>query len=154
MTAFILLVIGGGAILVGILIWNALLEWRLYRLTRGARGKNLEEHIASIARDYEDLERFKKTVHERLEGIDGRVKSCIRGVGMVRFNPFAGSGASKPSFAAAFLSEHGDGLVISTLHARDSIRIFTKNIAAFAGEQELTDEERHALEKAKDSLHT
>lgn len=146
--------IGGGAVLAILLIWNVLLEWRLRRLTRGADGENLESHLASIARDYQDLEDFKKAVHERFENIDGRVQGSMRGIGMIRFNPFAGSGASKPSFAAAFLSENGDGLVISSLHARDSVSIFTKNIAKFTSEQELTDEEKQALEKAKNSLHT
>ena len=148
------LAIASGALIGVLLIWNVVLEWRLRRLTKGADGKNLEAHIASIARNYQDLEDFKKTIHARIAEIDTRVKGSVRGIGMVRFNPFAGSGSSKPSFAAAFVSENGDGLLISTLHARESVSIFTKNISGFACEHELTEEEKTALEKAKNSLHT
>jgi len=148
------LTIGAGAIVSLLLIWNILLEWRLRRITRGADGKNIEAHLASIARDYQNLEDFKKTIHSNIREIDTRLKGSIRGIGVVRFNPFAGSGSSKPSFAAAFISEDGDGLIISTLHARNSVSIFSKNIAGFKSDKELTEEERGALEKAKDSLHT
>lgn len=146
--------VGSVAVVLLLLIWNLMLEWRLRRLCKGANGNNLEAHISSIARDYEEFTAFKKTMEGRIEDINTRVQGSLRGVGMIRFNPFAGSGSSKPSFAAAFLSESGDGLVISTLHARDSVSIFTKNIVKFVGEQELTDEEQQALEKAKNSLHT
>jgi len=137
-----------------LLLWNIFLEWRLRRLTRGNNGTNLEAHLASIARDYEDLGEFKQTVLSSIQKIDSRVQGSIRGVGMVRFNPFAGSGLNKPSFAAAFISEKGDGLVISSLHARDSVSIFTKTIVSFKSENELTSEEMAALEKARISLHT
>lgn len=146
--------IGGAAVIFVLVVWIGLLEWRLRRLTRGNDGTNIETHLATIARDYQNLEEFKKSVAARFDNIDTRVKGSMRGIGMIRFNPFAGSGASKPSFAAAFISENGDGLVISSLHARDSVSIFTKNIKSFTSEHELTAEETQALEKAKNSLHT
>lgn len=141
-------------IVISIVVWNIILTWRLRRLTKGTNGANLEQHLAHIARDYQDLETFKQTVLSRIENIDTRVQGSIRGIGVVRFNPFAGSGMSKPSFAAAFLNENGTGLVISTLHARNSLSIFTKSISNFKSENELTEEESGALEKAKSSLHT
>ena len=143
------------AVAVAVLVlWVALLEWRLRRLTRGSNGKNLEAHIASVVREYERLAHFEREVQDRLTHLDRRLTHSICGVGVVRFNPFAGSGSSKPSFAIALLSERGDGIVISTLHARDSVSIFTKHVTQFAGERELTAEETEALEKARNSLHT
>lgn len=137
-----------------LLVWNIILEIRLRRITRGADGKNIEAHLATIARDYQDLEGFKKTILTKLQTLDVRVQNSIRGTGIVRFNPFAGSGDSKPSFAAAFITEEGNGLILSTLHARNNANIYCKNITAFKSEQELTEEESQALEKAKNSLHT
>ena len=136
------------------LIWNIVLEWRLHRLTKGSSGKNLETHIAAIARDYKEFVDFRGALKKELATIDARVAQSLQGVGMVRFNPFAGSGLSKPSFAAAFISENGDGLIISTLHARESLSIFTKTVRGFASQHELTEEENAALEKARNSLHT
>ncbi len=155
MTAFLFeFLIGAGVALFVLLIWNISLEFRLRQLTRGSDGKNLESHIASIARDYQDLEGFKSALHTRLENIDTRIKGSLSGIGVVRFHPFAGSGDSKPSFAVAFLSEAGDGLIISTLHARNSVSIFSKDIVDFKSEKELSEEEAGALEKARNSLHT
>ncbi len=155
MTAFLLeFLIGAGVALAILLFWNVSLEFRLRRLARGSDGKNLESHIASIAREYQDLGDFKKALHTRLENIDVRIKGSISGIGVVRFHPFAGSGDSKPSFAVAFLSEAGDGLIISTLHARNSVSIFSKDVVDFKSEKELSEEEAGALEKARNSLHT
>lgn len=145
---------GAGALATVLVIWNILLEWRLRRLARGADGKNLESHIATIAREYEAFGAFKKAMEAHVASLDARIKSSTRGIGVVRFNPFAGSGLSKPSFAAAFIAENGDGLVISTLHARESVSIFSKHITNFTSEQELSEEEAQALEKARKSLHT
>lgn len=146
--------LGAGALAGALLIWNILLEWRLRRLARGADGKSLESHIAAITREYEEFGAFKKAMGAHVASLDTRIKSSTRGIGVVRFNPFAGSGLSKPSFAAAFIAENGDGLVISTLHARESVSIFSKHIENFTSEQELSEEEAQALEKARKSLHT
>ncbi|MBL4644823.1 MAG: DUF4446 family protein [Candidatus Pacebacteria bacterium] len=146
--------IGTGVLLSLLLLWNIFLEIRLRRLTRGSDGKNLEGHLATIARDYQDLEEFKSALHSRLETMDVRLKGSVSGVGVVRFHPFAGSGDSKPSFAVAFISENGDGIIISTLHARNSVSIFSKNVSEFKSDKELTEEEAGALEKARNSLHT
>lgn len=137
-----------GAVVV-LVLWNVWLEWRLRKLTKGNDGKNLEKHVGQILKDYEQFAALKK----KIDTIDERLSGSIRGVGVVRFNPFQGSGSSKQSFAAAFLTEKGNGVVLSTLHARESLSIFSKEVANFASENELTDEETQALEKAKDSMH-
>jgi len=154
MSAFFQLAIAAGAILGILLLWNILLEWRLRRLTKGHSGESLESHLATIARDYQDLEAFKAMMQKEITSLDTRLKTSVRGTGIVRFNPFAGSGDSKPSFALALISEKGDGLIVSTLHARNTVSIFSKNVAGFKTEQELSDEEAQALEKARKSLHT
>ena len=87
-----------------LLTWNVILEIRLRRITKGADGKNIESHLAAIARDYQDLGDFKNAVNTNLTKLDTRLQSSIRGTGIVRFNPFAGSGDSKPSFATAFIT--------------------------------------------------
>lgn len=139
---------------VALFIWNGVLEFRLRRITKGADGKNIENHLAAIARDYKDLDDFKQSVNENITKLDARLKGSVRGTGTIRFNPFAGSGDSKPSFATALVNEQGNGFILSTLHARNSVSIYCKDIVNFKSEKELTEEEAAALEKAKNSLHT
>ncbi|PCI29713.1 hypothetical protein COB52_02265 [Candidatus Kaiserbacteria bacterium] len=153
LTLFQLTVVSGGVLAI-LLLWNIVLEWRLRRLMRGSNGKNMEGFMASIARDYQDLNDFKQSIKGEIHNLDKRIAKSTSSIGLVRFNPFAGSGTSKPSFAVAFLSEDGNGVVISTLHAHNSVSIFSKDIVNFKSEKELSQEETQALEKASNSLHT
>tara|TARA_B100000745_G_scaffold152730_1_gene99956 strand:+ start:4577 stop:5044 length:468 start_codon:yes stop_codon:yes gene_type:complete len=146
--------LASGVIIFLLVVWVLILELRLRRLTKGSNKSNMEAHLAAIARDYQDLNGFKTDVYGRITQIDNRLKGSVRGIGTVHFHPFAGSGSSKPSFATALVSEDGDGMVISTLHAHNSVSIFNKAVKNFTCEKELTAEETVALEKAKDSLHT
>lgn len=139
--------------LIILILWILWLELRLRKLTRGSNGKNLEKHIANIAKNYELVQKDQKDTAQKLQDTNTRLQSSVRGVGLTRFNPFAGSGDSKPSFALALLSENGNGIIVSTLHARDRVTLFSKQIVNFAPENEITDEERAALDKARDSLH-
>jgi hypothetical protein len=145
--------VGFGALIIMLAVWVLLLEMRLRRTTRGSDGKSIEKHIASAVDDYKKFGSFKQTVEDTLGSIDSRLGGSIRGFAVVRFNPFSGNEGNKQSFAIALLSEVGDGLIISTLHARERVSIFTKEIRKFEAQQELIDEERQALEKARNSLH-
>jgi len=135
-------------------LWLIYLEWRLARMFRGVGKRNVEQHLATIAREYQNLTTYKKEMHTTIRNLDDRVAHCIQGVGTIRFHPFAGSGLTKPSFATACISESGDGFIISTLHAHGTVSIFCKMIHNFTSEKELTQEETEALEKARKALHT
>lgn len=80
---------------------------------------------------------------------DSRIAGGIKGIGTVRFHPFAGSGSTKPSFATALIAENGDGLILSTLHSHGTVSIFSKALTNFKAEKELTEEEAAALEKQR-----
>jgi hypothetical protein len=72
---------------------------------------------------------------------------------MLRFNPFKGTGdGGNQSFSTAFVSEKGDGAIISSLYSRDRVSIFCKPLASFESSFELTDEEKEVLEAAKVKL--
>lgn len=137
-----------------LLLWIIVLECRIRRFMKGTNKNNIEAHLGHIARDYQDLSAYKDALRHELDTMEERLEGSIRGVGTVRFHPFAGSGSSKPSFATALVSERGDGLIISTLLAHNSASIFSKAITGFQSEKELTEEESQALEKARNSLHS
>lgn len=131
-------------------IWIVFLEIRISRFMRGKSGANLEETLESILTHHEGFTYFQKEMARALNIIDARIKTAARGVGTVRFDAFSGDGSGgKQSFATALLSENGDGVVISSLHARASTRIFAKPVRGFASELELTEEERRAIDEAR-----
>lgn len=145
-----LVLLGAIVIITILLIWIIILEVRLRRFMRGENGANLEGVMRDVLGRYDEFENFQKEMARALTTIDTRVKTAARGVGTVRFDAFSGDGSGgMQSFATALVSEDGEGVVISSLHARASTRIFAKPVRAFNSEHELTEEEQKAIDIAR-----
>jgi len=126
--------------------WTFMLERRIKKLMAGKNAASLEDTITANQRSLEELLAFHKNVEEELKRIDGRIKKKLHGAKTLRFNPFHGTGTGgNQSFATALLDEEGDGVVLSTLHARDKMSVFAKPVTKRKSEFELTDEEREVL---------
>jgi hypothetical protein len=67
--------------------------------------------------------------------------------GLVRYDAFEEMGG-RLSFSAAFLDEHGDGLVFSSINGRTETRTYAKPIKALASDHHLSPEERAAIQEA------
>lgn len=135
------------AVIIGLAIWIALLERRIAKLLGGKSGASLEDAIMGAHRAIDALHTFQKDTTTELGRLDGRIKKKLHGVRTLRFNPFAGTGTGgNQSFAAAFLDEEGDGVVLSSLYSRDKVSVFAKPVKAKRSEFELTGEERAVLE--------
>lgn len=87
------------------------------------------------------------TVAARTALVERDLQSSLGRVGLVRFNPFEDTGGNQ-SFALALLDQHGDGLVMSSLHARAGTRVYGKAIAKGRSEAALSEEEAEALKLA------
>jgi hypothetical protein len=142
--------------LMGFVIWLAVRQRRLeahYRaLTTGVEAGNLEavlnnhmEQLRSAQAQTSELD----TLARRLER-DGRTH--IQRVGFLRFNPFRDAGGDQ-SFALALADQDGNGVVISSLHSRETTRVYGKPLAAWQSPYPLTDEERAAISQARDESH-
>ncbi|HET8580862.1 MAG TPA: DUF4446 family protein [Candidatus Paceibacterota bacterium] len=140
------------AILVLVLaLWVLLLERRIARFMRGKDAASLEGVMREILAHHDETAEFRRRMVHGLENLNARLKTAPRGTGIVRFDAFSGDGTGgRQSFAAAFISEEGDGVVISSLHARASTRIFAKPVKSFSSEHELTEEERAAIAAARE----
>lgn len=103
-----------------------------------------------VGEKVENLNHFKKEITDYLETVENRLKKSIQAVHTVRFNPFKGTTGSggNQSFATAFINEKGDGVVVSSLYAREHVSIFSKPIVKGASEYELSDEEKEAVDTA------
>jgi len=71
-------------------------------------------------------------------------------VGIIRFNPFSEVGGDQ-SFSLALLNESNDGVVITSLYTRQENRVYGKPIKNGQSEYTLSEEEKQAIEKAKNS---
>ena len=99
---------------------------------------------------------------QRLEQMDGRLGSVVAAqedqialhrdalqhFGMVRFDAFEDMGG-RLSFAAAFLDDHGNGIVITSINGRTETRTYAKAIEQMTSEHHLSDEEHEAINRAR-----
>lgn len=128
-----------------------LLSRRLSRLTRGANAVSLEATIASLSETTASLSEHARVTEAALNNLDTRLMTSVRTVSVRRFDPFQNAGGQQ-SFATALLNEKGDGVVLSGIHARDSVRVYAKDVHHFMSERELSADEAAAIDDAKKKL--
>ena len=123
------------------------LDKRLRGLTRGSDNTSLEsilgahlERVYAVAREVDELA-ARAAILEQVQ------RKAFQKLGLVRFNPFEDTGGNQ-SFALALLDKNGDGIIISSLHARAVTRIYGKAIAGGKSEAALSTEESEALKIA------
>ncbi len=133
--------------LIGLFVWLFLISKRLKIFFKGKQAADLEDYINTLNEKIKKLEMEKEDLQQRTEKLQNKMVSAIRGVGTIRFNPFKDAGGNQ-SFAIAFLDEAGNGVVISSLYAREKMSVFAKPINKFKSEFELTAEEKEAIKKA------
>lgn len=93
------------------------------------------------------LERRLAGVEDRTRVLEAASRVAVSRVGLVRFNPFEDTGGNQ-SFALALLDAAGDGIVVSSLHARSGTRIYAKTIRAGRSATALSEEEEAAVRQA------
>lgn len=121
---------------------------RLSKLMRGRSG-SMEEILRLLSRDTKELKEFRSELEKYLKLAEMRLRKSVRGVGVVRFNPFESGAGGNQSFATAFLDEEGSGVVFSTLYARDRVGVYAKPVEQGSSTFELTTEEKDAIAKAR-----
>lgn len=122
---------------------------RQYRLwMSGTSGGSLEailtEHVSRVA----DTSTRVDALAEQVRRLESAGRLSIQHAAIVRYNPFHDTGSDQ-SFALALADARGDGIVLSSLHARDVTRVYGKPIAAWKSAYTLTDEEREAISRAR-----
>jgi hypothetical protein len=80
--------------------------------------------------------------------LEADARHDLRRVGLVRFNPFEDTGGNQ-SFALALLDADGDGIVLSSLHARGVTRVYAKAVSGGRPEATLSLEEAQAVAMAR-----
>ncbi len=137
-------------VLTGLVVW---MYMKLKRFIIGVDSHNISDSLSFVSSSLSDLQSFRKNLEDYLSQVEKRLKKSVQSVHTVRFNPYKGVGeGGNQSFATAILNEHGDGVVISSLHSRDHIRVFSKPLKNLASEFELSGEEREAIEQANNNI--
>ncbi len=98
------------------------------------------------------LDGLAKDVHglaARTKAVEAQGRLAVQSAGLVRFNPFREDTGGNLSFALALLDAEDNGFVLSSLHSRQTTRVYIKAITAGQSDQALSDEETQALNQAR-----
>ena len=99
----------------------------------------------------ESKQRSSSTQHlqEALNLLKRDSQNHLQKIGLVRYNPFADTGGNQ-SFVLAVLDEKGSGFVVTSLHSRESTRLFAKPVVdGKESGYEFSKEEIQAILEAK-----
>ncbi|HEY4509236.1 MAG TPA: DUF4446 family protein [Candidatus Paceibacterota bacterium] len=133
--------------------WIVRIEIKMWRLLRGGNGKSLEASIVGAHQNLERLNEFQKEAVNHFINVEKRLNRSVQAVETIRFNPFKGVGeGGNQSFSTSFVSENGEGVVISSIYSRDRVSVFSKPLEKFGSDFELTDEEKEVVGEAKKNL--
>ena len=94
------------------------------------------------------LEAHRPAGDADLAALRADLGQALRHVAVVRYDAFGDMGG-RLSFSAAVVDDRGDGLVISSIHARGESRTYAKGVVGGASDATLSPEEQQALAAAR-----
>ena len=118
---------------------------RQARLLRGVEGGSMEQML----HNYADTAHATQTGIEQAARENARnaaaLQNCLQNVGVVRYDAFGDVGGEQ-SFSVALLDAQNTGILITGLHGRQTMRLYTKSVEKGQSPHiPLTDEEKQAV---------
>jgi hypothetical protein len=110
--------------------------------------------VEVVSRKAEEVEALRDDVArlaDELRSTQRELQQAVRHVGIVRYDAFGDMGG-RMSFSAALIDDHGNGFVLSTIHARSESRSYVKEIRGGMAEVHLSPEESAAVADAVASI--
>lgn len=112
-------------------------------------GNNLEEMIKRYIELTNYVNQKNSIIEADIKRVEKDMENCIQKIGVIRYNAFQDVG-SNLSFAIAFLDRNNNGIVLNGVYARDTSSIYAKTVISGKSDYKLSEEERQAIEQAKE----
>jgi hypothetical protein len=109
--------------------------------------KDFKDIFLSQKEKNNDLEGKIKDAFLKIKNLEDTCEITIQKIAVVRFNPFNDLGGNQ-SFVIAMLDNKNNGLLISSLFAKEGSRVYSKIIKQGKSDHTLSNEEVEAIEKA------
>lgn len=130
--------------LTGFLLW---LVWILRSLLKDSREKDFIKTFKKIEEIQKSNSKEIDNLQKGLNLINEEILEHIQKVGLVKFNPFNETGGDH-SFSLALLDGKKNGIIITSLHTRESTRMYIKDVKRGKSSIELSSEEKKAIDRA------
>ncbi len=146
----------GVLILISVLfLWLAVLTFFLFelnrhysRLTGGVMKKDLKSVLNEILKSVDENRREIVKLEKKSQSLEEDGKHHLQKIGFMRYNPFKATGGDQ-SFILSLFDNDDNGLVITSLHSRETTRVYAKRIKKGEKEKyELSDEEKKVIKEA------
>lgn len=122
---------------------------RAYELLQVAEGRETIVDVMGRTMDeFSDLRDEVMRLEAGLVSTRRDLAMALRHVSVVRYDAFGDMGG-RFSFSAALLDDAGDGLVITSIHARSETRTYLKGLSAGDSDITLSPEEQQAVRLAR-----
>lgn len=138
----------GGIWAIGVTAGLILIYRSFSKLTAGTKRERLDEVLAQLVSEFHREQLSHRKLEKEIEVLKQQLPAHLQKIGLVRFNPFVGTGGNQ-SFSLAILDGEGSGLVITSLHSREGTRLYTKPIKNGKSQSDLSKEEQAALKIAE-----
>mgnify|MGYP006356671927 FL=1 len=123
--------------------------YRAYELLQVAEGRETIVDVMGRTMDeFADLRDEVLRLESQLAATRRDLNMALRHVSVVRYDAFGDMGG-RFSFSAALLDDAGDGLGITSIHARSETRTYLKGLAAGDSDITLSPEEQQAVRLAR-----
>ncbi len=106
--------------------------------------KKEPQDIREVLAFLKELESKFKNLESELEEMKRESRFAIRGIGIVRFNPFSEVGGNQ-SFSLALLDGDKNGVVITGYYSREGSNVYSKEIKGGSSSHPLSEEEKEAI---------
>ena len=115
---------------------------------KGADGENLEAIILQRFREIDQLNETTGYLSEKITIVNNTLLNTYQKMGIVKYDAFQEMGG-KLSFSLALLDDEENGFVLTAMHTREGCYTYIKEIIKGESYVILAEEERKALEQAK-----
>lgn len=145
----VLLLVTGFIWLLGISVFLVFVVSKYREFSKGVDKKDIVSILSSLKKDNLKALKNLEQHDEKFENLDKQLLPFVQKIGFVRYNPFGNTGGDQ-SFCLCLLDGKNDGVLITSLHARDQTRLYTKEIknGKCQHEGQLAAEERSCIKKA------
>lgn len=87
-------------------------------------------------------------LRQEVAALRAEARDALRHLALVRYDAFGDMGGHL-SWSLALLDDSGHGVVLTSIHGRSDSRAYAKSISAWSCEQQLSPEEKEAIEGAR-----
>lgn len=145
------------AAIVGIFVWLGILTFIVFSqrnflkdLFPKDNSRDIRNKFKEVLEAISGFEKNNQILENRLVGFKRDSLENYSKLAVLKYNPYNDTGGDQ-SFSLALLNGKMDGVVITSLHSRNSTRIYLKNIKIGKSELELSKEESKVLKDALES---